>query len=153
MIKRLILLTTLGIALSGCFMAPMALVGPAASGFSTASIVQSGITTGAGYIVKKSTGKTISEHVMESFEKDVLQQSYAPNKENYLKTQKIDLGTKVESCCKKFDFYCQRKLTNKSNTKLIVPKNVYKINVGCKRFDYYCKRMSEKVLAPSFNLN
>tara|TARA_Y100000590_G_scaffold198521_1_gene225434 strand:- start:561 stop:1022 length:462 start_codon:yes stop_codon:yes gene_type:complete len=153
MLRKILLISVMGLMLTGCYMAPMALIGPATSGFTTASIVQSGISTGASFIVKKSTGKTISEHVRESFEKDVFQQSYAPNKENYLKTQKIDLGTKVESGCKKFDFYCQRKLTNKSNTKLIVPKNVYKINVGCKRFDYYCKRMSEKVLAPSFNLN
>ena len=62
MIKRLFFIAVLGITLSGCFMAPMALIGPAASGWSTASIVQSGVTTGAGYLVKKSTGKTISQH-------------------------------------------------------------------------------------------
>ena len=38
MIKRLFLLTALSVLLSGCFMAPMALVGPAMSGFSTASL-------------------------------------------------------------------------------------------------------------------
>ena len=62
MIKRLLFLTTLSVLLSGCFMAPMALVGPAVSGFSPASIVQSSLTTGANYMVKKSTGKTITEH-------------------------------------------------------------------------------------------
>ena len=80
MIKRLLLLATLGVALSGCFMAPMALIGPAASGFSTASIIQSGISTGANYMVKKSTGKTISEHALEAISRDVLQQSYFPKK-------------------------------------------------------------------------
>ena len=60
-------------------MAPMALIGPAASGFSTASIVQSGLTTGAGYLVKKSTGKTITEHAFESINKDILQQTYLPS--------------------------------------------------------------------------
>ena len=78
MIKRLILLTTLGIALSGCFMAPMALVGPAASGFSTASIVQSGISTGASYIVKKSTGKSIGEHAIGAINNEILRQTYIP---------------------------------------------------------------------------
>tara|TARA_B100000029_G_scaffold515688_1_gene623986 strand:+ start:447 stop:662 length:216 start_codon:yes stop_codon:yes gene_type:complete len=62
-------------------MAPLALVGPAASGFSTASLVQSGFSTGANYIVKKRTGKTIAEHAFSSIEKDVLQQSYFPNKQ------------------------------------------------------------------------
>jgi len=80
--KRLFLLLTLGVMLSGCFMAPMALIGPAASGFSTASIVQSGITTGANYMVKKSTGKTITEHALDQISKDTLQQTYFPKSEN-----------------------------------------------------------------------
>ena len=78
MIKRLLLITTLGILLSGCFMAPMALIGPATSGFTTASIIQSGVTTGANYLVKKSTGKTISQHAFEAIDKDILQQTYFP---------------------------------------------------------------------------
>ena len=56
MIKRLFILTTLGVMLSGCFMAPMALIGPAASGFSTASLIQSGASTGASYLIKRTTG-------------------------------------------------------------------------------------------------
>ncbi len=79
MIKRLLLIATLGIFLSGCFMAPMALIGPATSGFSTASLIQSGVTTGANYMVKKSTGKTITEHAFESINKDILQQTYLPS--------------------------------------------------------------------------
>ena len=87
MLKRLFLLTMLGVLLSGCFMAPMALIGPAASGFSTASIVQSGFTTGANYLVKKNTGKTLAEHAFESINKDILQQSYLPiNKKKIDKT-------------------------------------------------------------------
>ncbi len=80
MIKRLFLLTTLGMLLSGCFMVPMAFVGPAVSGFSTASIAQSAITTGASYMVKKNTGKTISEHAYEAIGGDisVIKQSYFP---------------------------------------------------------------------------
>ena len=72
MIKRLLLLAALGSLLSGCFMAPMALIGPATSGFSTASIIQSGIGTGANFIVKQSTGKTISQHALEAINKDLL---------------------------------------------------------------------------------
>ena len=78
MIKRLLLIATLGVAVSGCFMAPMALLGPATSGFSTASIIQSGVTTGANYMVKKSTGKTLSEHAISALNKDIVQQSYFP---------------------------------------------------------------------------
>ena len=82
MIKRLFLIAALGVTLSGCFMAPLALIGPAASGFSTASVIQSGLTTGANYMVKKSTGKTISEHALTAINtKDIYQQSYFPTYE------------------------------------------------------------------------
>ena len=80
MIKRLFLIVALGVTVSGCFMAPLALIGPATSGFSTASIIQSGVTTGANYMVKKSTGKTIGEHAIEVLNKDI-QHTYFP--ENY----------------------------------------------------------------------
>ena len=79
MIKRLLLIVVLGVSLSGCFMAPLALIGPASSGFSTASLIQSGISTGANYVVKKSTGKTITEHVLDSINPEKIKQSYAPN--------------------------------------------------------------------------
>ena len=59
-------------------MVPMAFIGPAASGFSTASIIQSGVTTGASYMVKKSTGKTIAEHAIGTLNKDIFQQTYFP---------------------------------------------------------------------------
>ena len=81
MIKRLLLLTTLGLMLSGCIMVPMAFIGPAASGFSTASIIQSGLTTGASYMVKKSTGRTIAEHAFDAIDNGIVEQSYFP-KEN-----------------------------------------------------------------------
>ena len=83
MIKTLLVLTTLGVMISGCFMVPMALIGPAASGFSTASIAQSALTTGASYMVKKNTGKTITEHAFDTINPDILKQSYIPEeKEN-----------------------------------------------------------------------
>ena len=78
MIKKLLLIVVLGVTVSGCFMVPMAFIGPAASGFSTASIIQSGVTTGANYMVKKSTGKTIAEHAIGTLNKDIFQQTYFP---------------------------------------------------------------------------
>ena len=78
MIKRLLLIVVLGVSVSGCFMAPLALIGPATSGFSTASLIQTGISTGANYVVKQSTGKTITEHVLDTIDPEKIQQSYAP---------------------------------------------------------------------------
>ena len=79
MIKTLLVLTTLGVMISGCFMVPMAFIGPAASGFSTASIAQSVVTSGASYMVKKSTGKTIAEHALDAIGGNIVeQQAYFP---------------------------------------------------------------------------
>jgi len=83
MTRKLLIIIAIGMTTSGCFMAPMALIGPATSGFSTASLIQSGVTSGASYVVKKSTGKSITEHVLSEITKDVLQQAYVP--ENYKK--------------------------------------------------------------------
>ena len=81
MIKRLLLIVTTGVLLSGCFVAPLALIGPATSGFSTASLIQSGITSTANYVVMKSTGKTIAQHAFESLDSNILKQTYFPQKE------------------------------------------------------------------------
>ena len=89
MLKRLLLLTTLRLLLSGCFMGPMVLLGPAVSGFSTASIVQTSFTTTANYMVKKSTGKTIGQHAFDTITKDTLQQSFMPNRTNVLSKNKV----------------------------------------------------------------
>ena len=78
MIRRLLLLTTLGVMLSGCFMAPLALIGPVTSGYSTASLIQAGVSTGANYMVKKSTGKTIGEHAIDVINKDMHRHTYLP---------------------------------------------------------------------------
>ena len=83
MIKRLLLVAVLGVTVSGCFMAPMAFIGPATSGFSTASIIQSGVTTGANYMVKRTTGKTITEHAIGTLGKDILQQTYFPKNKTF----------------------------------------------------------------------
>ena len=95
MIKRLLLIVVLGVSVSGCFMAPLALIGPATSGFSTASLIQSGVTTGANYMVKKSTGKTISEHAIDAINHSTLQQSYLP-KEVTSKTVILPISKPVE---------------------------------------------------------
>ena len=76
--KKVLVLIALGTMLSGCFMAPMVFIGPAASGFTTASIIQSGVTTGANYMVKKATGKTVAQHAFDAVSKEVLQQTYLP---------------------------------------------------------------------------
>jgi hypothetical protein len=88
MIKKLLLIVTLGVTLSGCFMAPMALIGPVTSGYSTASILQSGFTTGANYMVKKSTGKTITEHALDGITRDILQNAYFPTTKNKIYSYK-----------------------------------------------------------------
>jgi len=84
MIKRLLLVFVVGVTLSGCFMAPLALIGPMSSGFTTASIIQSGVTSGASYIIKQTSGKSVSEHVMEAINKDILQQAFVPKKRTAL---------------------------------------------------------------------
>ena len=151
MIKKLLFITVLGVTLSGCFMAPMALIGPATSGFTTASLVQSGISTGASFIVKKSTGKTISEHVMSAIEKDVLEQAYLPkndNEKNHINVPVINLGTKVNIGCKKYDYNCKRKKPGNLKTSLNLSDNVHKINAGCKKYDFYCIRVSKNISSP-----
>ena len=67
--KKMLFITVLGVFLSGCYMAPMAFIGPATSGFSTASLVQTGVTSTANYMYKKSTGKTFIEHAMITLNK------------------------------------------------------------------------------------
>ena len=83
MFRKLLLIAVLGVTVSGCFMAPIALIGPAASGFSTASIIQSGVSTGANYMVKKTTGKTIGQHALSVINNDALQQTYFPTNKNH----------------------------------------------------------------------
>ena len=146
MIKRLLVIVVLSIAVSGCFMVPLAFIGPATSGFSTASLIQSGVTTGANYVVKKSTGKTITEHVMQSLKKDIIKQSYVPENEpaKILKQSNQPYPyNEISERCRKFDFYCKRMLnSNPALAKSLLPK--IKSDAGCKKYDLYCKRMSRK---------
>jgi len=92
MIRKLLLLVIIGIAIQGCVVAPIALLGPAASGFSTASLVQTGITTGFNYNIKKKTGKTITEHVLDTVTTETLKQTYLPKSSS--KEKKIIIKSK-----------------------------------------------------------
>tara|TARA_B100001123_G_C15153715_1_gene964528 strand:+ start:535 stop:819 length:285 start_codon:yes stop_codon:yes gene_type:complete len=85
MIRRLLALATLGVLLSGCYMVPMAMVGPAISGFSSTSIVQATVTTTLSYSVKKKTGKTIAGHAFSAagstlnrITNEAIQQTFLP---------------------------------------------------------------------------
>ena len=155
MIKRLLVIATLSVTLSGCFMAPLALLGPATSGFSTASLIQSGVSTGANFVVKKSTGKTITEHVMQSLKKDIIKQSYVPENEpeKILKQSNQPYPyNEISERCRKFDFYCKRILNkNPGLAKSLLPK--VESNIGCKKYDLYCKRMSKKKWLQYINQN
>ena len=83
MLKKLLYVTAISLFTSGCFMAPLALIGPATSGFSTASLIQSGMSSGANMVVKRSTGKTITEHVLQSINEETLSSTYFPKSSNY----------------------------------------------------------------------
>ena len=79
--KSLFFLSAL-IMLSGCYMVPMAFIGPATSNFTTASIIQSTMSSSAGYLIKKSTGKSVSEHVIEAINEETAYQTYLPTQRN-----------------------------------------------------------------------
>tara|TARA_B110000438_G_C15795796_1_gene642784 strand:- start:1546 stop:1839 length:294 start_codon:yes stop_codon:yes gene_type:complete len=89
MIRKWLATLTIGVLLSGCIMAPMALIGPATSGINTASLIQSGVTSSANYVVKINTGKTLTQHAVDaiipenlynSIAADILKQAYFPEK-------------------------------------------------------------------------
>ena len=96
MVRKTLLLAAMSVALTSCYMVPLALIGPATSGFSTASIVQATATTTANYVVKQSTGKTITEHVAGALDSDILQQTYFPkNNEDKLTYYPNKFGEKL----------------------------------------------------------
>ena len=150
MIRKLLVIATLGTLLSGCYMVPMALVGPVTSGYSTVSLIQSGVTTGANFMVKKSTGKTIGEHALETISKEIFQQAYLPKEKEKLK-QKYLPKNKFSAQCKKFDFYCKRILNKDPAKRSTLLKN--EVITGCKKYDFYCKRMSQKKWLEYINQN
>ena len=62
--KKVIFVVVISLFLNGCFQV-IALLGPAASGVATGNIYQSAISYSLSYGVKKTTGKTIIENIMD----------------------------------------------------------------------------------------
>ena len=85
MIKKLLLVSAMGLFVSGCYMVPLAFIGPATSGFTASSLMQTAISTTANHVVKRATGKTFSEHAFEAMNMDDITLGYFPsNKSNNL---------------------------------------------------------------------
>ena len=85
MIKRLLLVSAMGLFVSGCYMVPLAFIGPATSGFTASSVMQAAITSSANHMVKKTTGKSFSEHAFDAINMDDITLGYLPsNKSNNL---------------------------------------------------------------------
>ena len=83
--RKILLISMTGLLMSGCYMVPLAFIGPATSGYSTTSIMQAAVTSSANHIVKKTTGKTFSEHVTDTIDMDKISLGYFPsNKSNNL---------------------------------------------------------------------
>ena len=66
--KKIILISLTGLLVSGCYMVPLAFIGPATSGFTASSVMQAAVTSSANHIVRKTTGKTISEHAFDTID-------------------------------------------------------------------------------------
>ena len=62
--KKVIFVVIATVFLNGCFQV-LALVGPAASGVATGNIYQSAFSYSLSYGIKKTTGKTIIENVID----------------------------------------------------------------------------------------
>ena len=82
MIKKLLLVSAMGLFVSGCYMVPLAFIGPATSGFTASSMMQAAISTTANHVVKKATGKTFSEHALEAINVDDVTLGYFPSKKS-----------------------------------------------------------------------
>ncbi len=85
MIKKLLLVSAMGLFVSGCYMVPLAFIGPATSGFTASSMMQAAISTTANHMVKTATGKSFSEHAFDSLDMGDITLGYFPeNKSNKL---------------------------------------------------------------------
>ena len=83
--KKILLISVVGLLMSGCYMVPLAFIGPATSGFTTSSIIQAAVTSTANHMVKKATGRTFSEHAMDTLDMNKISLGYFPsNKSNNL---------------------------------------------------------------------
>ena len=74
--KKVIFVVVASLFLNGCFQV-LALVGPAATGVAIGNIYQSAISYSLSYGVKKSTGKTIIENVIDMNKKSKDKQKIA----------------------------------------------------------------------------
>ena len=76
--KKIILISIAGLLVSGCYMVPLAFIGPATSGFTASSMMQAAVTSSANHIVRKTTGKTISEHAFDAIGEENISLGYFP---------------------------------------------------------------------------
>ena len=79
--KKVIFVVIATLFLNGCFQV-LALVAPAASGVATGNIYQSAISYSVSYGVKKTTGKTIIENVIDLSKDFEHKEKIAKNKTN-----------------------------------------------------------------------
>ena len=79
--KKVIFVVIATLFLNGCFQV-LALVAPAASGVATGNIYQSAISYSVSYGVKKTTGKTIIENVIDLSKDSKHKEKIAKNKAN-----------------------------------------------------------------------
>ena len=79
--KKVIFVVIATLFLNGCFQV-LALVAPAASGVATGNIYQSAISYSVSYGVKKTTGKTIIENVIDLSKDSKHRKKIAKNKTN-----------------------------------------------------------------------
>ena len=82
MIKKILLVSAMGLLVSGCYMVPLAFIGPATSGFTASSVMQAALSTTANHIVTKTTGKSFSEHAFDAINVDDLTMGYFPLNES-----------------------------------------------------------------------
>ena len=80
--RKILLISMTGLLMSGCYMVPLAFIGPASSGFTASSILQSAIATTANHMVKKTTGKTFSEHAADAINMSNISLGYFPLNES-----------------------------------------------------------------------
>ena len=76
--KKILLISIVGLLMSGCYMVPLAFIGPATSGFTTSSMMQAAISSSASHMVKKATGKTFSEHAFDAINENNISFGYFP---------------------------------------------------------------------------
>ena len=79
--KKVIFVVIATLFLNGCFQV-LALVAPAASGVATGNIYQSALSYSVSYGVKKTTGKTIIENVIDLTKNSKRNEKIAKNKTN-----------------------------------------------------------------------